>query len=64
MSPSSEYTRDAVELFKSEDGRLRLEVRLEGDSVWLTQPQMAQLFARKRSVITKLSERVSDRANG
>ncbi len=28
-------------------------VRLEGDSLWLTQEQMAELFERERSVITK-----------
>jgi prophage maintenance system killer protein len=42
-----------VELFKSDDGTVHLEVRLERDSVWLTQAQIAQLFARERSVITK-----------
>jgi len=30
-----------------------IEVRLEGESVWLTQEQMAQVFERERSVITK-----------
>ena len=28
-------------------------VRLEGETLWLTQEQMAALFARERSVITK-----------
>ncbi|WP_181880962.1 RhuM family protein [Crenobacter cavernae] len=28
-------------------------VRLEGDTLWLTQEQMAELFGRERSVITK-----------
>ncbi|EQD75013.1 phosphoribosylaminoimidazolesuccinocarboxamide synthase [mine drainage metagenome] len=30
-----------------------MEVRLEQDTVWLTQAQMAELFGRERSVITK-----------
>lgn len=30
-----------------------LEVRLERDSVWLTQKQMSELFDTERSVITK-----------
>ncbi len=31
-------------LYQTEDGRTRLEVRLEKDTVWLTQAQMAELF--------------------
>ena len=31
----------------------RLEVRVENDTVWLTQGQMAELFGRERTVITK-----------
>lgn len=36
-----------------EGGDARVEVRLDGESVWLTQEQMGQLFGRERSVITK-----------
>ena len=32
---------------------VRLEVRLENETVWLTQAQMAELFQRERTVITK-----------
>jgi len=35
------------------DETVRLEVRLEDDTVWLTQAQMALLFGRDRSVIGK-----------
>ena len=35
------------------DETVRLEVRLEDDTVWLTQAQMAELFGRERSVIAK-----------
>ena len=31
----------------------RLEVRLDEETVWLTQAQMAELFGRERTVITK-----------
>ena len=31
----------------------RLEVKVEDDTVWLTQAQMAELFGRERTVITK-----------
>ena len=42
-----------VVLYRTPDGKTSLEVRLEGDTVWLTQAQMAKLFGRERSVITK-----------
>ena len=35
------------------DEAVRLEVRLEGETVWLTQAQIAELFQRDRTVITK-----------
>ncbi len=31
-------------LYQTEDGRTRVEVRLENETVWLTQNQMAELF--------------------
>ena len=42
-----------VILYQTEDGRTRLQVRLQGETVWLTQAQLAELFQRERSVITK-----------
>lgn len=40
-------------LYRSPDGTVQLDVRLDGDTVWLTQEQMSVLFGRERSVITK-----------
>jgi hypothetical protein len=42
-----------VVLYKAPDGQVRLDMRLEQDTVWLTQVQMAELFGRERSVVTK-----------
>ncbi|MEO8327637.1 MAG: RhuM family protein [Nitrospirota bacterium] len=42
-----------VVFYRSPDGVVRLEVQLAQDTVWLTQQQMASLFQRERSVITK-----------
>src|ERR1022692_4814924 len=33
-----------ITLYQTEDGRTRLEVKLENETVWLTQGQMAELF--------------------
>lgn len=42
-----------IELFSTGDGDIQLEVNLTDDTVWLTQKQMAELFAKERSVVTK-----------
>ena len=34
-------------------GRVRLEVRLEGETLWLTLAQMAELFGRDKSVVSR-----------
>ena len=39
--------------YQSGDGSIRLQVRLEAESVWLTQAQLSELFQRERSAITK-----------
>ena len=52
-------TQDAVKpggeivLFEAPDGQICLDVQLVRDTVWLSQAQMAELFGRERSVITK-----------
>lgn len=42
-----------IVLYKAADGGPALDVRMEQESVWLTQVQMAALFGRDRSVLTK-----------
>jgi hypothetical protein len=36
--------KSEIVLYQTEDGRTRLEVKLENETVWLTQGQMAELF--------------------
>ena len=31
-------------VYQTEDGKLKIDVRIEGETVWLTQPHMAELF--------------------
>ena len=40
-------------IYQTADGLTRIDVRMEGETLWLTQAQIAQLFGRDRSVITK-----------
>ena len=53
MTQSSIGGGGEVVLYEASDGEIRLDVRLEQDTVWLTQAQMSELFGRERSVITK-----------
>ncbi len=42
-----------VVVYEERGGGVRLEVRLEGETVWLSLSQMAELFGRDKSVIAK-----------
>lgn len=42
-----------VLVYEAPDGAVRVEVKLDRDTVWLTQDQMSRLFGRERSVVTK-----------
>ena len=42
-----------IVLYPRDDGAPALEVRLDGDTVWLTQDQMAELFGKAKSTINE-----------
>ena len=42
-----------IQIFQTTDGEVQLDVSLDKETVWLSQAQMTELFARERSVITK-----------
>lgn len=44
---------DPVLLYQTEDGETRLEVQLQGETVWLTQKQMADLFQKDVRTISE-----------
>ena len=44
---------NTIEIYRSQDGSVQLNVKLENETVWLTQSQMAELFGRDRTVITR-----------
>ncbi len=41
---SADHPHGQFLVYPSEDGRIRIDVRLENETVWLTQPLMAELF--------------------
>jgi len=40
-------------IYKNPDGNIKLDVRLEEESVWLTQDQIATLFNKAKSTINE-----------
>ena len=40
-------------IYKTQDGKTQIDCRFEGDTLWLTQAQIAELYGRDRTVITK-----------
>ena len=45
--------QDQIVIYQTEDGQTQIDVRLENDTVWLTQAQMAELFQKDQSVIAR-----------
>lgn len=42
-----------IEIYQTADGQTGITVRLESDTVWLSQAQMVELFGRNQSVISR-----------
>ena len=45
--------QDQIVIYQTEDEQTQIDVRLENETVWLTQAQMAELFQKDRTVITR-----------
>lgn len=48
-----EQRNSSIEIYRSPEGNIEQNVKLENDTVWLTQSQMAELFGRDRTVISR-----------
>lgn len=53
MKEVSVSNQGEIILYQTPDNQTALEVRLEEETVWLTQAQIAELFGTKRPAITK-----------
>ncbi len=60
LIPSSPAPAGEFLLYQTEDGRTRLEVRVQHETVWLSLNQMAELFQRDKSVISRHINNVFD----
>lgn len=46
-------TNSELIMYQTDDGQTRIDVKMEDETVWLSKAQMAELFQRDRSVISK-----------
>jgi len=64
MNETSEHNGGEVVLYQSPGGEVRLDVRLEHETIWLTQKQMAQLFDTSTDNVGLHLKNVCTRARG
>lgn len=50
---SEEMNKGSIILYQTPDGQSKIEVMLSNDTVWLTSDQMAELFQRNKSTISR-----------
>ena len=53
MTNEIEKNNGEIIIYQSEDGKIRLDVRLDDKTVWLTIDQMAELYGKARSTINE-----------
>lgn len=49
----SKENKSELLIYQAEDGQTRLQVKMEDETVWLTQDQMAELFEKSKSTINE-----------
>ena len=49
----AEFDSSSIMIYVTEDNQISLDVKLENETVWLSQSQMALLFGRDRTVISR-----------
>ncbi len=51
--PDKAQNKSEILFYSAEDGETKLDVRLENETVWLTQDQMSELFEKAKSTINE-----------
>ena len=50
--------KSEIVIYQNPAGNIKVDVRLEGDTVWLTQAQVCQLFQKSKATISEHSKNV------
>lgn len=58
-----ENVSDKIVIYQTEDGQTAIDVRLEQETVWLSQAQMAELFQTDRTSIVRHINNILSREN-
>jgi hypothetical protein len=53
VMPDSQPPQSSIILYRTEDGRTRIQCRFEGETIWLTQAQIADLFQTTPQNVTQ-----------
>jgi len=53
MNKKAKTEKSEIILYNTEDGKTKIDVRLENDTVWLTIDQLSELFMKARSTINE-----------
>ena len=53
-------TSGGVVLYESDDGKLKINVKLEAETVWLSQQQLAELFQTSRTNVVEHIKHIYD----
>ena len=56
-------TNSELLIYQATDGRIKIDVRLEDETVWLTQAHMAELFGKSKKTISEHIRNISTRVN-
>ena len=55
-----EHEKEQIVIYQSEDGQTRVDVRFEQETLWLSLQQIADLFGRDKSVISRHFKNIFD----
>jgi len=50
---NSNIVENEIIIYQTEDGHTKIDVKLEGETVWLTQAQLCELYQTSKSNISK-----------
>ena len=48
-----DISKSDIIIYQTEDGKTKIEVTMEGETVWLSQSHMCELFQRDKSVVSR-----------
>ena len=61
---STNKNQGEIVIYQTDDGDTKIDVRFVDETVWLTQQQMAELFQRNKSTISRHIKNVSEFPTG